>query len=351
MNGTHPVRVRPLAIAGATAAAGYAITALIVPRSAAAGILVAFLFWSGVSIGGLTALMIHRLTGGAWGFANARAFELAAGALPFVAAFAVVIFALVPALYPWSGGTTGSVADVGRWYLNGPLFAVHSCIAFGGWFAIYLLLRLPGTAGVLAAGFGLAFHGLIIGVVGLDWIQSIEPPFFSSSFGASLAFTQLLAAFAAAAILAPVNETERATSDLGGLMLATILGLTYIDFMALLIVWYGDLPHKVIWFVRREAFPWPTIAIAMFVLVSVVPTFHLLLASVRRDRRRLRAVATTILVGIALYDVWLVGPAGSPASILTALFAIVATGAFLGALAVAGLPRALWRHAGAIHVD
>ena len=32
-------------------------------------------------------------------------------------------------------------------------------------------------------------------------------------------------------------------------MLAVTLGLTYIDFMAVLVIWYGNLPDKVDWFV------------------------------------------------------------------------------------------------------
>ena len=46
---------------------------------------------------------------------------------------------------------------------------------------------------------------------------------------------------------------EPATRDLGGLMLAVILGLIYIDFMAVLVIWYGDLPRKVDWFALGEA--------------------------------------------------------------------------------------------------
>jgi hypothetical protein len=351
MSGTHRLRLGVLAIIGAAATIGYAVMALVAPRSAATGILVAFLFWSGISIGALAAMMIHRLTGGAWGYANARAFELAAGLLPLVALSAVAVFLLVPALYPWTGGSTGTAPDVAHWYLNSPLFVLRTCVAFAGWIAIYLLIRLPGTAGTLAAGFGLVFYGLIVGVVGLDWIQSIEPPFFSSSFGASLAFTQLLAAFAATALLAPQDQHESATFDLGGLMLATVLGLTYIDFMAVLIVWYGNLPHKVEWFLRRDQFPWSAVAWAAFILVSAVPGFALLFTRVRASRTKLRAVALAVLVGIAMYYAWLVAPAGGAASLLAAAFAITGFGGLLIGLGETGFVSAAWRRVGVAHAD
>ena len=348
MNRVGPIRALPLAAIGVAATVAYAAVAFFAPRSAAPGLLVSFLFWSGIAVGGLAALMIHRLTGGNWGYANARAFELAVGALPLVAVFAIVIFALLPALYPWSSAPAAA-PDVMRWYLNSPLFIVRTCIAFAGWIVIAVALRLPGPVGQLIAASGLVFHGLIVGVIGLDWIQSVEPPFFSSSFGASLAFTQLLAAFAFAAILSPPDERDCSRADLGGLMLTMVLGLTYIDFMAFLIVWYGNLPHKVEWFVRREALPWSAIAIAMFVLTSVVPVFLLFFARVRASRSGLRAVGCVILAGIALYDIWLVAPAGGPASALTALFAIAAAGALLSMLAAAGLPSTLWPRLGAAH--
>ena len=57
-----------------------------------------------------------------------------------------------------------------------------------------------------------------------------------------------------------------------------VLAITYFDYMALLIIWYSDLPHKEFWFVEREAAPWWMLALVAFILGSAVPIVALLLA-------------------------------------------------------------------------
>ena len=149
-------------------------------------------------------------------------------------------------------------------------------------------------AGTLFAALGLIFYAVVTSFVWIDWILSAEPPFISTSFGASVAVSQILAALAFAAFAAPGLD-QRAVRDLGGLMLATALGLTYIDFMAVLVIWYGDLPEKVGWFVVRGFAPWTWLAFAAFVFISVLPVLALLLERVRTSRAALRAISASIL--------------------------------------------------------
>jgi hypothetical protein len=118
-----------------------------------------------------------------------------------------------------------------------------------------------------------------------------------------------------------------------------------------LIIWYGNLPHKVEWFLRRDQFPWSAVAWAAFILVSVVPGFGLLFTRVRASRTRLRAVALVVLVGLALYFTWLVAPAGGAASLLSAAFAITGFGGLLIGLGEAGFVSAAWRRVGVAHAD
>ena len=90
--------------------------------------------------------------------------------------------------------------------------------------------------------------------------MSLEAPFTSSSFGASVAISSLVGALALTALARADACGDPAVGDLGGLLLATILGITYIDFMAVLVIWYGDLPHEEIWFVARDRWPWNAVA-------------------------------------------------------------------------------------------
>ena len=68
-----------------------------------------------------------------------------------------------------------------------------------------------------------------------------------------------------------------------------MLGITYVDFMALLVIWYGDLPLKVVWFTERIRFPWLALGVGAFSR-SVIPILALLPACLRNSRSRLRFI-------------------------------------------------------------
>ncbi len=281
-------RWRALLLAAAVVVAATLVAlAMAAPKGAAGGWLAAFVFWSEVPVGSLVLLMIHRLTGGRWGRSLRPVLEPAAALTPLLFVLAVPILVAVSMLYPWSVAT-GAKPDVLSYYLNVPFFAGRTLIALAGWSALALLLpRLRGPAGQLLAGAGLVFHGVIVSLVAVDWMLSIEPPFISSSFGASVAITQIMAALAFAALLAPERADDPVTADLGGLLLAAVLGITYVDFMALL-----------------------------------------------NSRGALRFVGLSVLIGLAAYHGFIVVPPFGHAALLPAALAIALIGALVAALAI-----------------
>jgi hypothetical protein len=317
------------------AAVGMVVAALIEPKAAAAGWLSGFAFWSQVLVGSLALAMIHRLTSGRWGEAVAPVILSTAAATPLLLVLAIPMFIAIPALYPWAGATAAARPDVLSYYLNAPLFIVRAIIAMAGWSALAILLpRLERWTGQLVAAIGLVFHCVVISSVAIDWYLSLEVPFTSSSFGASVAIIQLIAALAWAILF--LGETENgAVSDIGGLLLAFVLGITYVDFMAVLVIWYGDLPNEESWFVLRQHSLWPLLAAGAFILATVVPIVFLLLARVRASRSALRWVAVAVLVGLALYDAYLIAPPFGVAALIPALLATVGIG-----LLIAGIDRA-----------
>jgi hypothetical protein len=318
---------------------GMGVFLLLAPKAAAGGWLAAFLFWSGIPLGSLLALLIHAATGGRWGVRFGAEFVTAAAAIPLMALLSVPILAALPGFYPWVFGHGGAEADVHRWYLNAPFFIGRTALGFVGWSALaWVMPRLTGPAATIAGGLGLIFYGVAVSLIGYDWVLSLQPPFVSSSFGATLAFAQLASALAWTAIVAR-DDGDPAFADLGGLMLAALLGLTYVNFMALLIVWYGDLPERVHWFVTRTQTPWTALAVAAFLLGSVVPVLSLFLGRWRRSPRALRVIGAVALVGIALFDAVLVAPAFGPLAIAAAAIAAIAIGALL--VAFLAMP---WAH-------
>jgi hypothetical protein len=311
----------------AAALAGAGGCAMVNAGAASAGWLVGFVFWAQILIGSLSLVMIHRLTSGSWGEIIAPVVEPASAAVPLLFLFAVPIFVAIPALYPWSQHSPSLKPDVLSLYLNRPAFIVRSLVAFAGWTALAILLpRTSGGRGQLLAALGLVFHAVVISSVSIDWYLSIEAPFTSSSFGASVAVSSLVAALAWAAVWMPASEDDPAIGDVGALLLATVLGITYIDFMAVLVIWYGDIPREEAWFVARDGLPWRALAVAAFVLGFVIPTLMLIQAQFRNRLRPLRLVGVITLLGIIAYDAYLIAPPSGVIALVPALLAIVGIG-------------------------
>ena len=303
------------------------IAAVFDTKAVAAGWLIGFAFWAQILVGSLTLLMIHRLTGGRWGELAAPVLAPAAAAIPLLIVLAIPLFIAIPTLYPWSRHPDAIKPDVLSYYLNTPAFIVRTVLALFGWTALAILLpRSAGARGRLIAALGLVCHTVVISSVSIDWYLSLEAPFTSSSFGASVAISSLVAALAWTTVSAPPLAGDAAIGDLGALLLATVLGITYIDFMAVLVIWYGDLPREEAWFVTRDGLPWTALAVAAFILVSLLPTLALLLSRVRNARKPLRAVGLCILIGLACYDAYLIAPPSGALTLLSGLVAIVGIG-------------------------
>jgi hypothetical protein len=328
---------------GGAAALGAVVGCWIIsPGATAAGWLVGFVFWAQILVGSLSLLLIHRLTSGRWGEIIAPVVEPSAAAVPLLFLLAVPVFLAIPVLFPWALHPADVKPDVLSIYLNGPAFIVRSLVAFAGWSTLaFLLPRTNGWRGQLLAALGLVFHAVVISSVSIDWYLSIAAPFTSSSFGSSVAISSLMASLAWAALRMPTPEDDPAVGDVGALLLATVLGITYIDFMAVLVIWYGDIPREESWFVARDPWAWRALAIAAFVLGSLLPTLALIQARFRNHLRPLRLVGAVTLIGIIAYDAYLILPPTGVAALVPALLAIIGVGLII--MGIASLPgRRTW---------
>jgi hypothetical protein len=328
MNGRQTV----LLILTLAAAAALIAIGLKWPHYAGGGWLTSFVYVSAIPLGSLQLLFIYRLTGGRWGEVLGPFFELVAACIPLLAILFVPVLIALPTLFPWvnnAGAISELKLDVAAYYLNTSEFIARTTFAFVVWSALALVLpHVSGRAGTLLAALGMIFHAVIMSLLSIDWILSSEPTFISTSFGASIAVMQILAALSFAAFVAPVHDS-RAVRDLGALMLAVVLGLTYIDFMAVLVLWYGNIPAKVDWLLQRTFSPWKWLAIGAFIFGSLLPILALLFERVRTSRTALSYVGGSFLIGLALYGAYLVTPSYDVWSIATAVLAVVALGGAL----------------------
>jgi hypothetical protein len=285
------------------------LTSLFVPLEPLLhGWLVAFAIWSTVPIGSMVLLMIHRLTGGDWGLVAAPVLCAAAAMTPLALLAFVPILIALPHVYPWAADPSAVPADVARWYLNRPSFWIRAVIALGGW-SVLAVTFAAGLGSRLLAALGLAFFGLTISLVAVDWYLSLEPHYEATAFAAMIAIQQLLAALAVTALVGPPAIEGKVAGDLGGLLIATLLGVVYLELMTFVIAWYGDLPDKAEWFLKRATPDWLLVLILALVAGAIAPFGMLLVKAIRRSRIGLRAAGSLILFGSVLHIAWLLLPA------------------------------------------
>ena len=111
--------------------------------------------------------------------------------------------------------------------------------------------------------------------------------------------------------------------------------------MAVLVMWYGDVPSKVFWFVERVREPWLALAVAAFIVASLIPVTALMFARMRASRVALRVVGACNLIGLALYQSWLLAPTFSASALGAALLASMAMAALLAAAVSGGWLQSL----------
>jgi len=96
--------------------------------------------------------------------------------------------------------------------------------------------------------------------------------------------------------------------DLGKLLLAFVMLWAYFSFSQYLIIWSGNLPVEIAWYLHRYQTGWRPVGIALVLFHFAVPFVLLLSRRVKRQPELLVKVAVAILC-VRLIDLfWLIGP-------------------------------------------
>ena len=318
--------------------------------------LFAFIFWASLPLGAACMLMLHLLVGGRWGWSLRGPIERAVSTIPaLLLLFAPIMFGL-PTLYLWA--RSAALADhpdvaAKAAYLNPIFFLGRAIVILLIWTWLAFMLnraarRGPADASAApqphvrawAAGL-LILYWLTASVATVDWIASLMPTWYSTIFPMYVVMGQAMAWLAAAILIlsylrdhggVPYLEQERVRLDLGNLLLTLVVLHAYAGFSQLLIIWSGDKPHEIVWYLPRirHGWQWATFALAMSHFF--LPFFALLVRTVKSDVSLLRRVAMLVLASHALDCVWMVMPG-------TAASPFAATG--LGILLMLGL-GAVW---------
>jgi len=290
------------------------------PAGAWRGLFINFLFWGSLAQGAVVWSVAFRIARTTW---SASINRMGHAFVPFLPV-GVVLFAALSLgrgfLLPWLGMPLG---DRG-WWLNAPFLWVRD----GGalvllWILSAVFVRTYRRADRPGADAARADHRLsVVGVVllfaygwlwsllGFDLVQSLTQPWHSALFGWYFAVGGLYLGMAALIVTAAATRTWLGVRgevgrgqflDLGNLLLACAMVMTYFMFSQALPIWYGNLPPETGYPILRVHFqPWQTLCWVLL-FTGYLGVFALLVIREMKER----AATLTAVALLALAAMWL----------------------------------------------
>jgi hypothetical protein len=301
--------------------------------------LVGYLFCFGLMLGSTALLMLQHVTGGKWGLVIRRMLEAGSRTLPIVALMFIPLIFGVNYLYPWAGMIPVNVhgqhaLHVRAPYLNYTAWVGRAVFYFLSWGVfIYLLNKwslkqdVPPESAEAAnelrlrfmrlGGGGLVFYAITLTLAAVDWVMALDPVWYSTIWGMLYMGAQALSTMAfmivVLALLAkyePMKSLLRKTElhDNGKLLLAFVMLYTYLSFSQFIIIWSGNLPEEITWYLARVQNGWKPVMLLLVIFHFVVPFLILLNRNIKKQPDRLRAVAILILIARVGEIYWQVNP-------------------------------------------
>ncbi len=173
------------------------------------------------------------------------------------------------------------------------------------------------------SGPGLIIYALTITAASTQWVMSMEAGWSSTMFPVIFAVNQFLTCFAFCLALFLLWSSRppfagfmrpKFQLDMGTLMLAFTLFWSYTSFSQFMLVWIGNLPEEIAFFLKRSNYDgnmsgWWYVSAALIALHFALPFLLLLFRNIKLHPARLRAVAVYLVVICALDVIWWIAPA------------------------------------------
>ena len=293
--------------------------------------LTAFLFWLGLSLGCMAILMLYHLVGGAWGTVIRRILESGMMTLPLMFVLFIPILLNLPKLYFWArpGLTDRKMVEIHDSYLNFNGILLRYILYFAIWFGMAYFLNRWSTEQDSIQGqstlrfraissIGLVIYSLTISFAVIDWVMSLQARWISTIYGLLFIAGEALSAFCFAVVIEsilgkrkPISQylTDTEVHDHGKFMLTFVMVWAYFNFSQWLIIWSGNLPEEIPWYVRRLNGGWEAVGLFLVVFHFAVPFALLLSRQLKRKARTLVWLASW-LIAMRIVDIfWHVEPA------------------------------------------
>jgi len=308
-----------------------------------------FMLCFGFCFGGMCVLMVQYLSGGKWGLIIRRPLEAMTRTWPLVLAFflPVGIFGVsLKQLYPWAKYAdwatalknheiNGELAHAIHWkapMLNTTTFWIFSLIAFAI-FAIYTTLlnrwslqRDTDTTHDVTywrtkfenlSGFGVLLYAILLFGCAIYWVMSLDPTWYSTVYGFQYLVGQAYSVLALSILtliglskVEPIKSTFRIIEqhDMGKLCFAFTMLNMYLAFASFLIIWSGNSPEEIPWYLDRIRGNWGVIATLDVIFHWLLPFTLLLSRDLKRIKSRLSFVCCIMIFARAVDQFWLIEP-------------------------------------------
>jgi hypothetical protein len=303
----------------------------------------------GFAVGGLTLLMVQYCSGGKWGLLLRRPLEAMSRTLPLVFVYWAVTAIFSKHLYLWAVYTTKDATetalksglitemqahclDFKRPMLNPLTYLWVSVLCFAIWG--FYSWRLNGLALKRDAqgpettpywikkfenisGPGIVIYSVTMTAGAIYWVMSMDVTWFSTVYGLLFLVEQGFQVLALGIIVAlslskdePYKTILRQTEqhDLGKLTFAFVMLNIYLNFGQFLIIWSGNLPQEINWYLNRIWGGWGIVITLDFIFHWLVPFTMLLSRDLKRNQKRLKMVCKIMIFAVALNQFWLIEP-------------------------------------------
>jgi hypothetical protein len=295
--------------------------------------LIGFTFWTGIAVGSLALLMLQHLTGGGWGFVIRRILEAATRTLPLIVVLVIPIIIGAHSLYEWTHTeqlAEHPVVEFKTPYLNLPFFTLRAVVYLAVWLLLAFFLNRwslqqdrTGDQSYarnlrVLSGPGMVLLIFSVTFASIDWFMSLEPEWFSTIYGFIFVASWSLSALAfVIAVLAALSNGEPLNRivaplhfhDLGKLLLALVMLWAYFAFSQFLIIWSGNLPEEIHWYLIRMHGAWGVIVVSIAILHFGAPFLFLLSRGLKRNPRKLVLIALLVLAMRIIDQWWMLIPA------------------------------------------
>src|SRR5580658_1390435 len=313
------------------------VLAFIQPQQFYRAYLLGFMLWLGVALGSMAILMIRHLTGGGWGMVIRRILGAAMRTAPLLAALFIPVILGIHKLYIWAQPLDqvtdkhlhDHLADITKTYLTTSGFIYRAIFYFATWHLLSFLLSKwsketdhPGSPDHTSrfkaiAGPGLILYGFTISFAAIDWVMSLDPSWISTIFGLVILIGEVLSAMCFAVVVErilfnykPMSEMLKPdfVHDHGKWILAFTMVWAYFNFSQWLIIWAGNLPAEITFYLTRINGGWGSIGMILVLFGFVVPFATLLSRPFKRNIKKLVWLAVWMLLIRYLDLFWIIEP-------------------------------------------